>query len=72
MDIVRAFGVTPISVKRAVKRFKEEGVQGFYADKKTRGSVVLTDEIIQQAQSLLNQGQESYDIADRLGIKRRT
>jgi predicted transcriptional regulator len=72
MDIVRAFGVTPISVKRAVKRFKEEGVQGFYADKKTRGTVVLTDKIIQQAQSLLNQGQESYDVADRLGIKRDT
>jgi DNA-binding transcriptional regulator LsrR (DeoR family) len=72
MDIVRAFGVTPISVKRAVKRFKEEGVQGFYADKKPRGTVVLTDEIIQQAQYLLNQGQESYDVADRLGIKRDT
>ncbi len=52
--IVRAFGVTTISVKRAVKRFKEEGVQGFYAEKKTRGTVVLTDKIIQQAQHLLN------------------
>jgi hypothetical protein len=31
MDIVRAFGVTPISVKRAVKRYQEQGVQGFYA-----------------------------------------
>ncbi len=34
MDIVRAFGVTPISVKRAGKRYKEEGVQGFYAEKR--------------------------------------
>ena len=28
MDIVRAFGVTPISVKRAVKRYQEQGVRG--------------------------------------------
>jgi hypothetical protein len=38
MDIVRAFGVTPISVKRAVKRFQEEGPQGFYTKKNTRGA----------------------------------
>ena len=72
MDIVRAFGVTPISVKRAVKRYKEEGVRGFYAEKKTRGAVVLTDEVLQQAQRLLSEGQESYDVADQLGIKRDT
>ncbi|TXL23624.1 hypothetical protein BMR03_01330, partial [Methylococcaceae bacterium HT2] len=41
MDIVRAFGVTPISVKRAVKLYQEEGVQGFYAEKKTRGTAVV-------------------------------
>ena len=72
MDIVRAFGVTPISVKRAVKRFKEEGVQGFYAEKKTRGAVVLTDDVLLQAQQLLSAGQESYDVADQLGVKRDT
>ena len=72
MDIVRAFGVTPISVKRAVKRFQEEGVQGFYAEKKTRGSVVLTEEVLKQAQQLLNEGQESYEVADQLAVKRDT
>ena len=72
MDIVRAFGVTPISVKRAVKRFKEQGVQGFYAEKKTRGAAVLTDDVLLQAQQLLNEGQEPYDVADQLGIKRDT
>ncbi|TXL18757.1 hypothetical protein BMR06_13295 [Methylococcaceae bacterium HT5] len=46
MDIVRAFGVTPISVKRAVKLYQEEGVQGFYAEKKTRGTAVLTDDVL--------------------------
>jgi predicted transcriptional regulator len=72
MDIVRAFGVTAISVKRAVKRFKEEGVKGFYAEKKTRGAVVLTEQVLQQAQQLLNEGLEPCDVADQLGIKRDT
>jgi predicted transcriptional regulator len=72
MDIVRAFGVTPISVKRAVKRYKEEGVQGFYTEKKTRGAVVLTDDVLQKAQQFLNEGQEPCDVADQLGIKRDT
>jgi predicted transcriptional regulator len=72
MDIVRAFGVTPISVKRAVKRFREEGVQGFYAEKKTRGAAVLTDEVLLRAQQLLSEGQEPYDVADQLDVKRDT
>ena len=72
MDIVRAFGVTPISVKRAVKRFREEGVQGFYAEKKTRGAAVLTDEVLLQAQQLLSEGQEPYNVADQLDVKRDT
>jgi hypothetical protein len=29
-EISRAFGVTPISVKRAVKRYREKGVAWFY------------------------------------------
>lgn len=72
MDIVRAFGVTPISVKRAVKRYKEEGVQGFYAQKNTRGAAVLTDGVLKQAQQLLSGGQEPSDVADQLNIKRDT
>lgn len=69
MDIVRAFGVSPISVKRAVKRFQEEGPQGFYSNKKTRGSTVLTPEVLEQAQQLLNEGLEPSDVADQLAIK---
>ncbi len=72
MDIVRAFGVTPISVKRAVKRYQEQGVQGFYTAKKTRGAAVLTNEVLQVAQQLLSEGQESCDMADQLSIKRDT
>ena len=72
MDIVRAFGVTPISVKRAVKRFQEEGPQGFYTEKNTRGATVLTPDVLQQAQQLLDSGLEPYEVADQLSIKRDT
>ena len=69
MDIVRAFGVSAISVKRAVKRFQEEGPQGFYTEKKTRGATVLTAEVLKQAQQRLNDGLEPCEVADQLAIK---
>lgn len=35
VEIVKAFGVSPISAKRWVKRYREEGAQGFfYLDRK--------------------------------------
>jgi hypothetical protein len=36
-DIIRAFGVTSISVKRSVKLYREKGARGFYAPRVTRG-----------------------------------
>lgn len=72
MDIVRAFGVSEISVKRAVKRFREAGPEGFYTEKKTRGAAVLTTEVLQQAQQLLDEGLEASEVADQLSIKRNT
>jgi hypothetical protein len=35
-DIIRAFGVTSISVKRAVKLYREKGPKGFYAARHAR------------------------------------
>jgi hypothetical protein len=71
-DIVRAFGVTDISVMRAVKCYRELGVKGFYAPKKTRGAAVLTSTVIEQAQSLLDAGRVIPDVASELGLKRDT
>ncbi len=71
-EIVRAFGVTKISMKRAVKRYREQGPKGFYAQRKSRGSSVLTPPVIKQAQELLDDGLEAPDVADQLGIKRDT
>ncbi len=71
-DIVRAFGVTKISVKRAVKRYREEGPRGFYTPRKRRGPAVLTPAVLAEAQPLLDEGLEPAEVADLLGIKRNT
>jgi Helix-turn-helix domain len=55
-EISRAFGVTLISVKRAVKRYRQKGVAGFYQEPNRRGPAVLTAEVLQEAQRLLDGG----------------
>lgn len=72
VDIVRAFGVSDLSVMRGVKRYRELGPAGFYAPKKTRGAKVLTDEVIEKAQELLDEGRELPELASELGLKRDT
>jgi len=69
MDIVRAFGVTSISVKRSVKRYREEGARGFYKQKNTRGAAILTHSVIEQVQQLLSEHEQVADIASKLNIK---
>lgn len=71
-EIARAFGVSKISIKRAVKRYQEEGPKGFYAPRKTRGASILTPPVLAQAQQLLDDEMESCDVADQLNIKRDT
>ena len=68
MDIVRAFGVTSISVKRSVKLYREEGARGFYKQKNTRGAAILTHSVIEQVQQLLSEHEEVADIASKLNI----
>jgi transposase-like protein len=71
-DISRAFGITLISVKRAVKLYREKGVGGFYADPKRRGAAVLTTEVLNEAQERLDEGLETSEVAEQLGVKRDT
>lgn len=71
-DIVRAFGVTPISVKRSVKRYREKGVAGFYAKRESRGPAVLTPSVLSEAQQLFDDGLEAREVAEKLGLKLNT
>ena len=68
-DIIRAFGVTSISMKRSVKLYHEKGPQGFYAKRATRGAAVLTDRVIAEAEELLAQGASDKEVAAKLGLK---
>ena len=69
VDIVKTFGVAPVSVKRAVKQYREQGSESFYQPRRGRGATVMTDQLIQQAQELLNQGYSRKETAQKLKIK---
>jgi transposase-like protein len=71
-DISRAFGITLISVKRAVKLYREKGVAGFYEKPKPRGPAVLTAEVLKEAQEQLDEGLEISEVAERIGVKPNT
>ena len=71
-EIVKAFGVTSISVKRIVKKYRTGGISAFIKERATRGPKVLTDEVLEEAQKLLDEGESRSDTAQRLGIKTNT
>ena len=60
-DIIRAFGVTSISVKRAVKLYRERGTKGFYAPRASRGPVVVTAGVV--TAGVVTAGVEADDAA---------
>jgi transposase-like protein len=71
-DIIRVFGVTPISVKRSVKIYRQKGPKGFYAPRVTRGPAVLIDSVVVQVEQHLVEGVTVAEIAEELGVKLNT
>lgn len=71
-EIARAFGVTPLMIKRSVKLYREEGLAGFYRARKTRGAAVLTPAIILEVQRLLDAELKVSEVGERLGLKTNT
>jgi len=65
---VKVFGVTAISLKRAVATFEKEGAGGFWRPRKGRGAAVLTPEKVAQAQAALDQGLELSQVSQKVGI----
>ena len=72
IEVAKAFGVSYISVKRGVKRLKEEGPSGFFKKKKGRTSHVLTEEVVERIQNLVNKGDSPAEIAKVLKLKANT
>src|SRR5260370_38743759 len=56
-DIVQAFGVPLITVKRYAKLLREKGAQGFFAPRKRRSQLGRTDWELTQAQASLEEGE---------------
>jgi transposase len=68
-EIVKAFGVPSITVKRYVKLFREQGVEGFYDAKPRQSSAsVLKGELLERARAMLEQGRSVPDIAGELEV----
>lgn len=69
VEIVNAFGVTPISVKRSVKLLREHGSKGFFKQPKGRSPHVLTPDIVEKAQRLLYKNYSPSQVAKKLNLK---
>jgi hypothetical protein len=72
-QIVKAFGIPPISMKRAVKLFRTHGPSGFYVSlQPKRKPRVLTPEVINIVQKLLDDGNDLQSICNQLELKKDT
>lgn len=67
-EIVRAFGISSISMKRYVKKLREKGASGFFEKPRGRSATVLTPEVLSEAQTMLQEGRSVQEIAEELGI----
>ncbi len=68
-EIVKAFGVPMVTVKRYVKLYREQGAKGFYEAKPRHSSAsVLKGEVGEQAQQLLDEGRSVPEVAGELKV----
>jgi transposase len=69
-EVIKAFGVSKSSVIRAQNKLRKGGSEAFFIDRRGRKSApVLTPEVLDQAQSLLDKGLPRKEIAEELGVK---
>lgn len=67
-DIVRAFGVPLATVKRYMKVHREKGNAGFFRQPGRRSANVLTPEVKQRAQALLDEGKSVPEVGKEVGV----
>lgn len=67
-DIVRAFGVPLATVKRYMKVHRQHGAAGFFQQPGRRSATVLTAEVKQQAQALLDEGKSVPEVSGEIGV----
>ena len=68
-DIERAFGVPLATVKRYMKVHRQHGAVGFFQQQRRRRSAnVLTAEVKQRAQALLDEGKSVPEVSREIGV----
>ncbi len=68
-EIVQAFGVPMITVKRYVKLYRNQGANGFYERQARHSSAsVLKGAVLEQAQRLLDEGRSVPQVAAELNV----
>jgi len=73
IEILNTFGVSKSSVARSLRKYRADGIEAFFQPRKTRkGGRVLTEDVLTKAQTLLDQGFTSGNVADELHVKRDT
>lgn len=72
IEIVKAFGISAISMKRYVKKYREGGPAAFFEKPQRRGATVLTPEVMEKAQRLFHDGASRKEVAEKLGVKKDT
>ncbi len=66
---MKAFGVSPISVKRHVKKYREGGPGIFFKERSVRKFTVLTPSVLTHAQELFNEEKSRCEVSEDLCIK---
>ncbi len=67
-DIVRAFGVPLATVKRYLKVHRQYGAAGFFQPPRRRSANVLTPQVKQRAQALLDEGKSVPEVSSEIGV----
>jgi len=68
-QIINAFGVPPITVKRSVKKLREEGISGFGKKVLLRSARVMDEEMLSKIQAMLDDAKSVPDIATALDLR---
>jgi len=70
VDVVRIFGVSKSSVIRSLNKLRSGGPEAFFVQRRgRRGGKVLTYEVLEKAQRLLDQGYTRSDAVQELDVK---
>ena len=67
-EVVRIFGVPSITMKRALKVYREEGIKGFFNKRVERSAGVLKGEMHKLVQALLDAGKSVPEVARETGV----